>query len=294
MMCRIAAAKSRTQEKTGSTTTSHHPHRPKHGNSLLHLQRTIGNQAVQRMLGVATAMEAPGKTGDDVMAHATPEMANADPTPAPLNEDGLIDGEWSSAAVAHTFTNGGKTGTGQVNWIGGNGGTTPNIGGITLVAPTIDTSAAPATGGTAQAWVRAGTGTAAVNRTYIGVTVGAHGVYYITAAAAARIDVHEQGHVAQSRVAHDAHIQPLENRVKQHTTQAKALSQGATEAQAKTALDTFLNWNTSITNFRNADNAANLPGGTWDTTDSASANFYHDHGARVIGGVNYAHYIDAP
>lgn len=245
----------------------------------------------------ATSLEPERKAGVDRFAGEpiAIQPEGPDQTPAPLNDDGLIDGEWSSELVARTFVNGGKTGTATVNWVGGVGGTTPGVGAITTVAPVIEKAAPAAAGGTAQAWVRAGTGKATVRRSYTGVLVGANGAsYYITARAAARIDRHEENHIAHSRTHHNTFVTPVEARVARHTGQAKALSHGATDAAAKTALETFLDWNSSITSFRNADTADNTPGGTVDTADAASAGFYRDYGARAVGGVNYAHYIDTP
>lgn len=245
----------------------------------------------------ATAMEDQGKTGAEVFEGVpmTIHPEAPDQTAMPLNEDGLIDGEWTSDVIAHVFVNGGKVGTAIVNWVGGAGGTTPGIGSSTTVAPVIDTSAPAAAGGTASAWVRAGTGTVSVSRSYTGVLVGANGAdYYITGRAATRIDRHEENHIAHSKTHHDAFLTPLETRIAQHTGQPKALNAGADAAAAKTALETFLKWNDSLTSFRNADLADNKPGGTVDTADAATADFYRDYGARAVGGVNYAHYVDTP
>src|SRR5262245_26857016 len=128
--------------------------------SILHSQRAIGNHAVVRMLqgraqggvacapvpaGTATAMEDQGKTGSEVFEGApmTIPQESPDQTPAPLNENGMIDGEWSSEVAAHAFVNGGKAGTAIINWAGGAGGTTPGVGTVTTVAPVIETSAPP-------------------------------------------------------------------------------------------------------------------------------------------------------
>lgn len=275
--------------------------------SIEFLQRHAGNAAVARLLtsagpGTAAALH-PG-----LVAHALLDEGSAgteefqakpigfvttgpDLATPPLNADGLIDGEWTSEAVATVFVNAGKAGSGLVNWAGGNGGTTPGIGASTSVAPVIDTSPA-GDAGTARAWVRAGTGTVNVRRHFFGVPVGANGPYYITAAAAARIDTHEQNHIAHSRLAHDAHLAPLEVRLAARVGEAKALSQGADPAAAKAALVAELKWNDSLTRFRDQDNTDNLPGGTVDTADSASAGWYKDLGPRTVGGVNYAHYVD--
>ena len=38
----------------------------------------------------------------------------------------------------------------------------------------------------------------------------------------------------------------------------------------------------------------NAAGATFDTTDSAKANFYHDKGKKKIKKVQYDHFIEAP
>lgn len=266
-------------------------------------QRYGGNAAVARLVAsqtaaalhpgsIARALLDEGRTGAEEFQAQPIGFVPAGPDPAAplLNEDGLIDGEWISSVSATVFVNGGKAGSGIVNWAGGNGGTTPGIGSVTSVAPVIDTRAA-AEGAQAHAWVRAGTGTVTVSRHYFGVPTGANGSYYITAAAAAVIDTHEQNHIAHSRAAHDAKLVPLEARIAARTGEAKALD-GASEAAAKTALLAELKWNDAINQFRTQDNADNLPGGTVDTADAASAGFYKDRGPRAVAGVNYAHYVD--
>jgi hypothetical protein len=257
------------------------------------VSRLLTDNAPARRRGTAHAMLDEGSQGDEEFVPVAISFGSAGPdvAPAPVNDEGFIDGEWASETAATVFVNAGKAGSGIVNWAGGNGGTTPGIGSVTAVAPVIVTRAA-GDAGTAAAWVRAGTGTVNVSRHFFGVPTGANGTYYITAAAAARIDTHEQNHIAHSRTAHDSHLVPLETRVAARLGEANALSQGATEAAARTALEAELRWNTAITDFRNADNGFNLPGGSVDTADAASAGWYHDLGPRAVGGVNYAHYVD--
>lgn len=272
------------------------------------MQKHGGNAALARLLtsgepGVAAALHPgrrahamfeEGKSGSDEL-EAQPIgfiSVGPDSSAPPVNDDGLIDGEWMSSVAATVFVNAGKAGSGVVNWAGGNGGTTPGIGSSTSVAPAIETRPPAAAGGPARAWVRPGTGTVNVSRNYFGVLVGANATYYITAAAAARIDLHEQNHIAHSKSAHDAHLAPLEVRIAARNEEAKALSHGPDEAAAKAALIAELKWNESLTNFRDKDNADNLPGGAVDTADSASAGWYKDLGPRVVGGVNYAHFVD--
>ena len=125
--------------------------------------------------------------------------------------------------------------------------------------------------------------------------VGANGPnYYITASAAARIDVHEQLHVNSSKSIHDANVASLEARISQHTGQDNAKTSGATEEEAINALKAYINWNTIIGKFRTQDTSANTPMGTIDTQELAAADFIQDKGPRQVGGVNYANYIDTP
>jgi len=213
-----------------------------------------------------------------------------------VNEWGEIDGTLTSDVFPLMFVDNGKTGSGIVHWAGGNGGQgNQNAGEITLIAPQYESRNPVNAGESAQAWIRPGTGKATVTRSYRGVLTGANGPnYYFTGRAAARGDHHEQLHVNSSRSIHNTFITPLDQAVDMHTGEAKALKSGSTNAQATTALQNLLDWNTRITNFRNADVAANQPMGTVDTADMATADFIRDYGPRAVASVNYAHYIDIP
>lgn len=286
---------------------------------VLQLQRTVGNQATQRVLAAkvqhpATPMPPqrrptlypkvmqdegqtkPGQMQGEAVEWCAAETATMEP--ADVNEWGEMDGTLTSDTQPHVFVNGGRTGRGIVQWVaGGDGGKGDQaVGDITLVAPVYDSEAAVAgSADHATAWVQAGTGTATVTRSYRGVLVGANSnAYYFTARAAARADVHEQQHVASSRSLHNTHIAPLERRIAQRTGKAKALKQGATPVDAIAALQTFINWNATITAFTNADIAANTPMGTVDTADLASPTFIRNYGPRTVAGVNYANYMDTP
>jgi hypothetical protein len=198
--------------------------------------------------------------------------------------------------VPRVFIDSGKTGSAGVHWGGGGGGKgNQGVGSVTEVAPVIEASGPPAAGGSAKAWVRAGTGTATVTRSYVGVLTGANGPnYYITAAGSTRIDRHEQMHINSSRSIHNTNITPLEQRVTNRTGEANALSQGSTAAEARTALETLINWSATISAFTTQDTTANTPYGTVDATELAAADYIHDYGPQSVGSVNYAHYIDIP
>jgi hypothetical protein len=147
----------------------------------------------------------------------------------------------------------------------------------------------------AKGWVVAGSWHATVTRSYTGVPVGPNGSYFITAAAAARIDRHEETHIARTKSIHDAVITPLEDRTKLHETEAKALFFGKVKAEPIAKVTALVDWDKSIKDFVDQDTAANTPGGPVDTTDSGAADFYHDHGHFTDGaGNHFDHYVDVP
>ena len=290
--------------------------------SLLGMQRTHGNAFVSRLLEsrVSVLRAAPG---DESTAARSPyqldrefddegETGKGPVEGAPVPEEGKVatleagetsewgemDGELVSDTAPHVFVNGGKTGSAMDNTVGGRGGTgDQSVAAITLVAPVYEGAdpAAGVAGAQAEAWIRTGTGKATVTRSYKGSLTGANGpTLYMTAAAVARTDAHEVLHVNSSKSIHDAQIVPLEARVGAHTGQPNARRAGATRADAIAALQTFINWNATISAFRTADTAANTPMGTVDTTDLASPTFIRDYGPRAVGGVNYANYFDVP
>jgi hypothetical protein len=238
-----------------------------------------------------------GKTGD-AAAEGVPvsvESATAAPIDADVNEFGEKTGKVTSNVAPHVFVDNGKTGSALDNTVGGRGGSgDQNAGNITLVGPQYE-SRAGANGAPEKAWVRPGTGAATVTRSYHGSLTGANGpTLWMTARAVVRTDAHEILHVQSSRLLHDANIAPLEARIAQQHTEATALNSGATAAEAQTALQTFINWNATVSAFTTADIASNQPGGTVDTTDVASPTFLREYGPRRVNGVNYQHYVDTP
>jgi len=226
-------------------------------------------------------------------AHAAEAAPSLDD--GPKNEFGEIEGDLQSGVPACLFVDGGRTGEGVVHWAGGDGGVgNQGVGDIALVAPVYEGADPSGTSAAAKAWIRAGTGTVTVTRSFRGVLLGANGTYWFTARARARADVHERLHVAASRTLHDAHITPLERRIAQHTGEPNARSGGTTTAEAIAALQAFVDWNTAVKAFRTGDTAQNTPMGTVDAADLAAPDFIRDYGARIVGGVSYAHYMDQP
>lgn len=255
------------------------------------------------------------KVGEDQMAVAEGEPAQPDLAEAGegggalvapgTNEFGEMDGQLETGVITHAFRSRGKTGTAQWHHAGGpNGGTGYPPGAPTVVAPQYDSAPPASPGKQAKAWIRKDTGTVKVRTWYIGVPKGDNGVatwagsggglVYIASSGVRRVDKHEEGHSSESRRIHNAHIKPMEGRISKYRGALHKNMKAATAPAAVAALQTHVNWNTTLANFANADIAANQPGGTWDTTDQAKANFYHDKGARTVSGTNYGHYIEAP
>jgi hypothetical protein len=234
------------------------------------------------------------ETSEGAPVRYEPHMANLQP--GDRNQWNELDGHLTSDVTPHVFVNGGKTGSAMDNTVGGRGGSGDQaVADITVVAPQYESRAPAGAGAQARAWIRPGTGTATVTRSYTGSLTGANGpTLYMTARAVARTDAHEVLHIQSSRAIHDRHIVPLEARVAARTSEPNALSSGTSAAEAQTALQNVINWNATITAFQNEDRAANTPMGTVDTTDLASPTFIRDYGPRRVNGVNYTHYFDTP
>jgi Domain of unknown function (DUF4157) len=220
--------------------------------------------------------------------------------PGEVNEWGEMDGKLTSNVKPHLFINGGKTGSGIVQWVpGGNGGQgNQTLGDVDIWSPdyvTEDAADAGAEHATAWVWIKPKTGTAKVTRSYRGVQVGANTTaHYFTERAAARADVHEQLHVASSEAIHDKHIVPLEKRIAKYVGRENALKQGCTPEEAIDALMVIINWNDTMTAFRDDDTTANTPMGTVDTADLAAADFIRNYGPRKVEDVEYDSYWDTP
>jgi hypothetical protein len=201
------------------------------------------------------------------------------------NAFGEIDGEISSDVRPHAFTDRGRTA--ENTWIhcGGTGGAgNENTGDATIVAPIYKTKPAPP-GGQAKAWIKKGTGTVKVKRSYTGVTHGAHGAtttppagtVWMSPRARDRVDKHEREHVKKSEELHTLYIKPLEDRVSKYRGFIKAKKKGTDEPAAQAALQTEIDWNNSVNNFANNDTAQNTPMGPVDQADMQKADFYHDY-----------------
>lgn len=284
----------------------------------LDLQRLAGNQAVVQLVqarrpAVATPLTIQrefideGETGEATIEPAAGEVTQpdlggqaeqAEPTPQSMNEFGEMDGSIDTGVAPHTFLNKGQVAKGKWHHCGGSGGKgNEGVGSADLVAPAYDSAPPKKAGGQATAKVRKGTGKVKVKRSYNGVVPGDNGPatwagsgggdVFIMWSAVERMAKHEAGHIKETKKFHDADIKPLETRL-------KATRKAATEADAISALQTHVDWNASVNSFATSDTSMNTPGGTFDTTDQAKADFYHDKGPKTIKKKAYGHLIEAP
>ena len=284
---------------------------------MLELQRWAGNRAVAELMQPGSPAPATmvaqrdlddgGQAGEAPLEPAAGEIVQpdlgedaggAEPVAAETNEFGEMDGSIDTGVASHTLLNKGQVAKGRWHHAGGSGGKgNEGVGSADLVAPKYDSAPPKKPGANATARVRKGTGTVKVKRSYNGVVPGDNGTavwagsgggaVFIMWSAVERIRKHEAGHIKETKKFHDAHIKPLEKRI-------KGTKKAPTEAEAVTALQTHVDWNTSVTSFATADTAMNTPGGTFDTTDQAKADFYHDKGPKTIGKKAYGHLIEAP
>jgi hypothetical protein len=248
------------------------------------------------------AFDDKGKTGTATVGVVRDEeVETSTPRATEVNEFGEMERRIASDVQPHAFVSRGKTGYAPWHWGGGTGGKgNENTGDVALVAPQYDSEPPARPGEAAKAWVRSGTGTVNVTRSYTGVPVGANGTdiwgtgtLYITYRASRRMDRHELEHVTSSKSLHDTYLEPLEARLSRNRGKGSAL-EGTTPDLAETALKTAVNWNPALTSFATADTTANQPGGTTDTTDQLTPDFYSWWGPRQVAGVNYDNYVDTP
>lgn len=195
------------------------------------------------------------------------------------------------------FVSGGRTGT--VVFAGG-GGAGPRgnqtVGSIQAQVPPIYDSRSLGTLSNSEAWVRAGTGSLSVTRSYVGMNSGDQGNgYYVTPRAAARTDQHEAAHVQNSETHYNTHLRPMLNRISNYTPAAAGgggrVVARFLQSSARSALAGIIGWATAITNFQTADSADNRPMGTIDRSYLASPTRLVDSGPGTVGGTAYQHRV---
>ena len=193
----------------------------------------------------------------------------------------------------HAFSDGGQTGT--VVWAGGGGAGAHGNEGVGSIqaqtAPTYESRLNAATKD-ADAWVKPGTGTISVKRSWVGIASGDQGNgHFVTAAAASRINAHELLHVASTKRHHDANLKPLEARIADKTL---GMGVSNTDAGAIAVLKTAIKWPESIKTFQDNDRADNKPMGTVDANDKGSGTYPVDAGPGAVGGTNFQHRVRLP
>lgn len=286
------------------------------------LHRMIGNKAVQRLLQDKIKEYKPTTPEDDIESREEefiPENSGEKPdenlvltgleTPViPLNmgfhdlgkvgttsfEKQFMDS--CDPAYPKLFVDGGRTGA--VIYAGG-GGAGPHGNQMTgsiqaSVVPIYDSRSLGAFSGS-EAWGRTGTGSLTVTRSYVGMSSGDQGNgYYVTARAASRADQHEDAHVQNSRGHYNTYLQPLLTRILNYTPAPAGGGRVITrylQTDARSALESHINWQSSITSFQTNDTADNRPMGAIDQSYLASSTRIVDGGPGTVGGTAYQHRI---
>jgi hypothetical protein len=206
------------------------------------------------------------------------------------------DREDGPRRAARAFVSGGQTGT--VPWGGGTGaGARANegVGSIqSQVAPIYD-AAANATPPRFDGWVRDATGTITVSRSYVGIASGNQGNgWWVTPAAAARINAHEVLHVNSTSALYAAHLVPLEARIAVRRRGLSGVNIGTNAADAQARVQTAVNWAATITAFQTADIAANDRMATVDTADRNSGTYPVDAGPGTVAGTAFTNRLRIP
>lgn len=234
-----------------------------------------------------------GAKGANGSAAITPggKGGGAGPQAGPKNAAGLITSVKPAADRPRFFINGGKTGADTIYWSGGTGGRGEQfVSSIDVVLPNFEKTTEAGQG---KAWITPGTGSLRVTRSFKGVPAGDNGQYYITAAAAARVDVHEWLHVRSSERHHQSIIAPLEQRMAAYSGPAQGVG-GPTEDAALATLYTRLDWNNALNQWMWADHNDNTPMMAVDQAELAAADFPRHLGPATVAGKAYMDYIAMP
>jgi hypothetical protein len=247
--------------------------------------------------------EMAGVPDEGLMITAIAAAAGSAPIPAAPVSSSFIDlgrvgtrrvGDHAAGDDANrpqAFLNGGQTGT--VAWAGGGGaGPRGNEGAGSVqnaVAPVYESRS---NGADADAWVRSGTGRIDAVRSWLGANGGDQGNgWFVTPAAAARLNNHETQHVASSRGFYNAYLGPLLARV---ADRSLGLNVAATEEKAIGALTAIIAWPQIVSGFQSVDRAANIGMGTVDTADLGSGTYPILAGPGTVAGKAYTQRLKIP
>jgi hypothetical protein len=186
----------------------------------------------------------------------------------------------------HAFIPGGKSG--PVAWAGGGGagpkgneesGTMQDI-----VVP--DYSSHGNLWNNADAYVEPGTGTLNVRRSYITSNAGDQGNgWYVTPSAAAKLEQHEQTHVAKAGANYNSFLSPMLAKV----ADSEALGKGKTfwRGDAKNLLKGMIGWKDALKGFEEQDKSDNGKGGQVDQDDMYSSGWPRNLGPGDLNGKHY-------
>ena len=138
----------------------------------------------------------------------------------------------------------------------------------------------------ADAYVEPGTGITNVQRDYITSNAGDQGNgWYVTPAAAARLEVHEQTHVSKAKGNYDTYLDPMQKRV----ADSETLGKGKTfwRDDAKNLLKRMIGWKDALQDFQDHDKNDNGKGGQLDQDDMFGPTWPRQIGPGDLNGVHY-------
>ena len=200
------------------------------------------------------------------------------------------------AAHPHAFVGGGASGT--VKWSGGGPARGPkgNQGSGSLQAETKPEYDTKGNGpfSNSDAWVRTGTAAANVTRDYSTSNAGDQGNgWWISNAAAAYLDGHEQRHVASAREVYGSTIGNLDDRVSKSADYGRGKLYWASDAI--TYVSNYIAWKRTLEEFKDQDASWNAPQGEVDQRDLGSGSYPRNQkGPKTIGGTQFDNYLIMP
>lgn len=204
----------------------------------------------------------------------------------------------------HAFTDGGRAGSAQ--WSGGGPGGGPKgneEAGSTSPDGTVQPKYVSRSNGVlrqSEAWVTPGTGTVSVVRQWFGAEPGDQGNgWYVTDAAAARLNQHEELHVQKSREYYSQFLDPMMNWM---ATWGPTGNHATAYLQwsAISTLEAAVGWDKALESFFVQDRLANVNGGIVDQDDLSSGTYPQRFPSPEkpeqikIGGKDYASLLKMP
>jgi len=282
-----------------------------------HIQREV--QAVNQLMSSKTRLTAPVVEFETEEEKFTPQVFEKKPeenhvfggmeSPSIPLDGGFKDmgriatarfGEPLSSLRAdgypRVFVDGGRTGTVAYNFDRSQGPHGVELSGTfqAIVVPVYD-SRSLGTWNDSEAWVRAGTGSVTVRRSYVGMTSGNQGNgNFVTARAVARAHQHEAAHIRNSQGHYNTYLRSLLTRIRSYTpapTGGGGVVTRFFQGAARGELERIIEWTSAVWRFRSADIADNRVGGTLDRSYLASTTRLFDAGPGTVGGTAYQHRI---